>query len=613
MRRKKDKNIKTLRRNRGKQKTPSIICLLLFLTFALCGCQHTTPQVDGLPYQISKEGRWGIISVEGKLLTDTIFLAQPSAVVNGRFTVSDSTGQLQLFDISRLEKPLSANTYYRIGHFFAPVTWAQSTPGSTPLLIDKQGCIIPSQHTHYDIARVHNFREGRALIVTQQGKYGYLNEKGQMTILPIYDYAADFHEGKAVVGLKDEKGQMGFLVIDRQGHICFSIQLSNSQIGSHISQGRLIFKEEKSGRYGYMDEQGTPLFYLPDGTTHANSFLHGVARIKNDTGYGLISSDGELLIPCLYDSLIIASKKHIWLLQQGKWNLADLQGTPLLTQETTGVTPFFNGKTALVQQKDETSFINLQGKIVQRYEGMTIQPFNPHSVEVFTINKPPTTKSEEANDQLGLRSESSDKGTIAHQSLTIHTTDWRKVAENHPFYTEARKVISGNLTEDDAGYRELILNYVEHLRTSYTTKDIDFLEQLFSEKALIIVGSVIRQASTPESNYLTPAQVVYNVRTKREYLTRLKQVFATNRSIDLHFSDFRIMRHPTREGFYGVSLRQGYKSNQYSDDGYLFLLWDFTDPYAPQIHVRTWQPAWIDNDTPLPVDEVYDLSNFNLE
>ncbi len=613
MRRKKDKNIKTQRKNRGKQKAPSIICLLLFLTFALCGCQHTTPQVDGLPYQISKEGRWGILSVEGKFLTDTIFLAQPSAVVNGRFTVSDSTGQLQLFDISQPEKPLSANTYYRIGHFLSPVTWAQSSPDSIPLLIDKNGCIIPSQHIHYDIARVHNFREGRALIVTQQGKYGYLNEKGQMTILPIYDYGADFYEGKAIVGIKNGEGQMGFLVIDHQGHTCFSIQLSNCLIGNHMSQGRLIFKEEKSGRYGYMDEQGTPLFYLPDGTIHANSFQHGFARVKSNTGYGLVSSDGKQLIPCAYDSLIIASEKRVWLLQQGKWSLADLQGSPLLTQETTGVTPFFNGKTALVGHGGKTHFVTPQGKVLQSHEGMTILPFNLDSVEVFTINKPNTLKSQELVNQLSLHNTPSVKATTVHQPLTLHTTDWRKVTENHPFYTESQKVINGNLAEEDAVYRELILNYVEHLRTSYTTKDIDFLEQLFSDKALIIVGSVIRQVSTPESNYLTPAQVVYNVRTKREYLTRLKQVFATNRSIELHFSDFHIMRHPTREGFYGVSLRQGYKSDHYSDDGYLFLLWDFTDPYAPQIHVRTWQPAWIDNDTPLPVDEVYDLSNFNLE
>ena len=613
MRRKRYKSTETRRRNRGRHWASPIEHLLLLLPLILCGCHHTTPQVDGFPYQLAENGKWGIIDVEGNLLTDTLFLTQPSPVVGGRFSVSDSTGQLQLYDIAQPNVPLSAHTYYRIGHFLTSVTWAQSSPDSIPLLIDKQGRILPSQHTHYDIARLHNFQEGRALIVTQQGKFGYLDEKGHMAILPIYDYAADFHEGKAVVGLKNEKGQMGFLVIDHQGHTSFSIQLSNSQIGSHISQGLLIFKEEKSGRYGYMNEQGTLLFYLPDETIHANSFQHGIGRTKSNTGYGLISSDGKQLIPNAYDSLIIASEKRIWLLQQGKWSLADLHGTPLLTQETTNVTPFFNGKTALIWQEGKTHFINPQGKVVQSYEGMTIRPFNPDSVEVFTIHKPSTIKSEESINQLSLRNVSPVKETPVHQSLALHTTDWRKVAESHPFYAEAQKVINGNLTEEDAGYRELILNYIEHLRTSYTTKDIDFLEQLFSDKALIIVGSVIRQASTPESNYLTPAQVVYNVRTKREYLTRLKQVFATNRTIDLHFSDFHIMRHPTREGFYGVSIRQGYTSDRYSDDGYLFLLWDFTDPYAPQIHVRTWQPAWIDNDTPLPIDEVYDLSNFNLE
>lgn len=600
------------RRNRGIHNA-SVAYLSLLLTFILCGCRHTTPQVEGLPYRLTEEGRWGIVGMEGNLLTDTLFTTPPSAVANGRFTASDSTGKLQLFDIAQPSVPLSVHTYYRIGHFFAPVTWAQSSPDSIPLLIDRQGRIIPSQHTHYDILRLHNFCEGRALIVTRQGKFGYLDEKGHMAILPIYDYAADFHEGKAVVGLKNEKGQMGFLVIDHQGHTCFSIQLADCQIGNRMSHGRLLFKEEKSGRYGYMDERGTPLFFLPDGTTHANSFQWGVARVKGNTGYGLISSDGKQLIPCVYDSLVIASEKRIWLLQQGKWSLADLQGTPLLTQETTGVTPFFNGQAALIRQGDKTHFVNPQGKFIQSHEGMTIQPFNPYSVEVFAINKPTTIKSEEPVNQLSLRNAQAIKSTSLHQSLTLRTTDWKKVAKGHPFYAEAQKVINGKLAEQDANYRELILNYVEHLRTSYTTKDIDFLEQLFSDEALIIVGSVIRQVAEPESNYLTPAQVVYNVRTKREYLTRLKQVFATNRSIDLHFSDFRIMRHPTREGFYGVSLRQGYKSDHYSDDGYLFLLWDFTDPYAPQIHVRTWQPAWIDNETPLPVDEVYDLSNFNLE
>lgn len=48
-----------------------------------------------------------------------------------------------------------------------------------------------------------------------------------------------------------------------------------------------------------------------------------------------------------------------------------------------------------------------------------------------------------------------------------------------------------------------------------------------------------------------------------------------NKSVDVKFSDFRIMRHPTKDGIYGVSLRQRYKSDRYADDGWLFLLWDF--------------------------------------
>lgn len=175
------------------------------------------------------------------------------------------------------------------------------------------------------------------------------------------------------------------------------------------------------------------------------------------------------------------------------------------------------------------------------------------------------------------------------------------------------KVVSGRLEEDDAERRRIILNYVEHLRTAYTTKDVDFLEQLFSERALIVVGTVIRASSQESEGYLSPRQVVYNIKSKQEYLGRLKELFRANKHIDLQFSGFKIMRHPTAEGIYGVSLRQAYRSDLYSDDGYLFLLWDFRNPAMPQIHVRTWQPAFPDGHTPLPEDEILDIRNFNLQ
>ena len=128
-----------------------------------------------------------------------------------------------------------------------------------------------------------------------------------------------------------------------------------------------------------------------------------------------------------------------------------------------------------------------------------------------------------------------------------------------------------------------------------------------------MVGTVVRSAPRTETDYLPRAQVVYNVKSKQQYITRLKQVFKANKQIQVEFSNFRIMRHPTKEGIYGVTLQQRYHSDLYSDDGYLFLLWDFRDETAPKIHVRTWQPTMIDEHTRIPEEAIFNISNFNLQ
>lgn len=201
----------------------------------------------------------------------------------------------------------------------------------------------------------------------------------------------------------------------------------------------------------------------------------------------------------------------------------------------------------------------------------------------------------------------------SHTTCIVNNDEWKNIGKQNPFYAEASKILSGKLTETDAENRQVILNYVEHLRTSYTTKDIDFLTQLFSEEALIIVGKVIRSTPQTDGKYLPQHQVEYNIKSKRTYLERLKILFRQNKEINLQFSDFKIMRHPTQEGLYGVTLRQKYSSDLYSDDGYLFLLWDFRDEATPLIHVRTWQPRMLDDRTLLPEEEIFNIRNFNLQ
>lgn len=170
-------------------------------------------------------------------------------------------------------------------------------------------------------------------------------------------------------------------------------------------------------------------------------------------------------------------------------------------------------------------------------------------------------------------------------------------------------VVKNNKEITDLRRRQLILDYVEQFRTSYNTKDIRFLEQVFSDDALIITGKVIKQSSG--DRLPIPDKIIYKKQTKQEYITNLKRVFAANSYIKVTFDEIKVMRHPINANFYGVTLHQGYTSNKYHDDGYLFLLWDFTDEDQPQIHVRTWQPDQLNGDR-IPEDDIFSLNDFDI-
>lgn len=175
-------------------------------------------------------------------------------------------------------------------------------------------------------------------------------------------------------------------------------------------------------------------------------------------------------------------------------------------------------------------------------------------------------------------------------------------------------VVKQNKELTDLRRRQLILDYVEQFRTAYNQKDIKFLEDVYSDDALIITGRVIKRK--PMDGMRLPDKIEYKKQSKQQYITNLRRVFANNRAIRVTFDEIEVMRHPVNKDFYGVTLHQGWTSDRYHDDGYLFLLWDFQDEAHPQVHVRTWQPdAYNANGkgtTRIPKDEIFSLSDFDI-
>lgn len=170
-------------------------------------------------------------------------------------------------------------------------------------------------------------------------------------------------------------------------------------------------------------------------------------------------------------------------------------------------------------------------------------------------------------------------------------------------------VIKNNVELTDLRRRQLILDYVEQFRTAYNQKDRNFLDAVFSDDALIITGKVIQRKTN--DGIRLPDKIEYKKQSKQQYLTNLTRVFATNKSIRVTFDEIEVKRHSVNPDFYGVTLHQGYSSDRYHDDGYLFLLWDFRDESHPLIHVRTWQPDQF-NGGKIPKDEIFSLEDFDI-
>lgn len=154
---------------------------------------------------------------------------------------------------------------------------------------------------------------------------------------------------------------------------------------------------------------------------------------------------------------------------------------------------------------------------------------------------------------------------------------------------------------EDWGNRQEIIKFLEKYRTAYLTRDIQTVDLMFAEDAIIIVGRKLQTRKLPENvvqyqPFGKQPDYEYLKFTKQQYLERQRVIFQSVQDLCLDFSTFNIVRKNNQPSIYGVEMRQSYASTVYADEGYLFLLIDF-DPDTlannPLIYVRAWQPnAW---------------------
>ncbi len=198
------------------------------------------------------------------------------------------------------------------------------------------------------------------------------------------------------------------------------------------------------------------------------------------------------------------------------------------------------------------------------------------------------------------------------RALTIRLTREGQIASVAMAASDAvyGRIIEQGLSVTDLERRITILSFVENYRSFYDEKDIRSIERVFSDDAIIITGTVPMQRAHTNDSQAWRNQIKYTVHNKQQYISKLTQTFNRNRYIKVTFSDVEVVRHSSNPNYYGVTLRQHWKSSSgYEDDGYLLLVWEFRDGEDPVIHFRTWQP---DEFHTLSEDEIFNILDFDI-
>lgn len=252
-----------------------------------------------------------------------------------------------------------------------------------------------------------------------------------------------------------------------------------------------------------------------------------------------------------------------------------------------------DGKTAILSMWETSPFRCIETEIIERGY-MTPTGYQVRNIPLFLKDVP----EDDAYAEIAINFNR--KGEITDMYFTVDYHNYMEILN-----AEENEV-------QDLRNRNIILDFVENFRTSYNRKDIGFLQKVFSNDALIITGKVVKvkEKSDDYLQILPQEKIEYQVKTKKEYLTALANVFRNNARINIHFEEIEVARHPRYDDLYGVTLKQYWNTTNYSDVGYLFLMIDFRNADTPQIHVRTWQPEKY-NGKEIDKDEIFHLGSFD--
>lgn len=296
-------------------------------------------------HRLSQRGAFGILNTTGKTIIpfsyDGLQLANMRAVVTSKSTTRYHFGLVDL--AHKILIPIEYQNIYQLGSLRYAV---ENTEHKIAIFSDEG-----VQITAFTIDSISTFKKDFAILYQDQ-KQGLIDRNGQMIVKPEYREVILKDDGSVAVRESDE---------------WFFLKGDNTLVGKCNADNVKPLSPDRyalviSGKYQLTNNALTPLH--KDYFSALGNLQNGMATFRKSSGTGIITSDGNEVIPASYHQIWIEGEGFRACMDIGykeRWVLLDNKGERVTEKHYEYIAPF-NGRYFPVKNRGFWGALDATGK-----------------------------------------------------------------------------------------------------------------------------------------------------------------------------------------------------------------------------------------------------------
>jgi hypothetical protein len=214
------------------------------------------------------------------------------------------------------------------------------------------------------------FSEEVAWVVAANGAPEAINLKGDSLFsLKVAKTVRVFKEGLAAFSISMDSINVKWGFVDKKGLVKIIPQFSAV---ADFSNGRCAVCNS-AGEWGYIDMEGKVT--ISNQFTNAGAFVNGKAVVRLGKEWGVIDGNGKFIINPRFTEMKADNDQYI-IKQNNKWGWCNRAGSITVETQFNEAAPFNGNELAPVKSADKFGFINKKGKQVIAAQFDSVLPFN---------------------------------------------------------------------------------------------------------------------------------------------------------------------------------------------------------------------------------------------